>query len=107
MLPPLRWRSAIRCGVRRSTRACWVTTGRGPAEMRLAVYLPLLLPALLAVLARPVSDRLHPRHATWVLTAAAAVLSATAALPLPLLAVSAALRIPPVAPPPPIPITFP
>ena len=65
--------------------------------MRLAVYLPLLLPALLAVLARPVSDRLHPRHATWVLTGAAAVLSASAALALALLAVSAVVRIPPVA----------
>ncbi len=65
--------------------------------MRLAVYLPLLLPALLAALARPVSDRLHPRHATWLLTGAAMVLAASGALALALLAVSAVVRIPAVA----------
>ena len=65
--------------------------------MRLAVYLPLLLPALLAVLARPLSDRLHPRHATWLLTGAAGVLAASAAVALALLAASAIVRIPPVA----------
>lgn len=64
--------------------------------MRLAVYLPLLLPALLAGLARPVSDRLHPRQATWLLTGAAVVLASCAALALALLAASAAVRVPPV-----------
>ncbi len=65
--------------------------------MRLAVYLPLLFPALLAVLARPLSDRLHPQPATWLLTGAAAVLAACAALALALLVASAVVRIPPVA----------
>jgi hypothetical protein len=65
--------------------------------MRLAVYLPLLLPALLAILARPLSDRLHPRHATWLLTGAAAVLAACATLALALLLASAVVRLPPVA----------
>jgi hypothetical protein len=65
--------------------------------MRLAVYLPLLLPALLAVLARPLSDRLHPRHATWLLTGAAAVLSACATLALGLLLAAAVVRLGPVA----------
>jgi hypothetical protein len=65
--------------------------------MRLAVYLPLLLPALLAVLARPLSDRLHPRHATWLLTGAATVLAASATLALTLLVAAAIVRIPPVA----------
>src|SRR5215468_1850994 len=77
--------------------ACSVTAGRETAEMRLAVYLPLLLPVLLALLARPISDRLHPRLATWLLTAAAVVLAACAALALMVLAVSAAVRIPLVA----------
>jgi Zn-dependent protease with chaperone function len=65
--------------------------------MRLAVYLPLLLPALLGLLARPVSDRLRPRVATWLLTGAAAVLAACGAIALALLAAAAAVRIPPVA----------
>jgi len=65
--------------------------------MHLAVYLPLLLPALLTLLARPLSDRLHPRHATWLLTGAAAVLAASATLALALLAVSAVIRLPAVA----------
>lgn len=65
--------------------------------MRLAVYLPLLLPALLAVLARPLSDRLGPREATWLLTGAAAVLAGCATIALALLAASAVVRIPPVA----------
>ncbi len=65
--------------------------------MRLAVYLPLLLPALFALLARPLSDRLPPRDATWLLTGAAAVLAGCTALALALLAASAVVRIPPVA----------
>jgi hypothetical protein len=65
--------------------------------MRLAAYVPLLLPVLLAVLARPISDRLHPRLATWLLTAAAVVLAACATLALGVLAASAAMRIPLVA----------
>ncbi len=65
--------------------------------MRLVVYLPLLLPALLAALARPLSDRLPPRHATWLLTGAATVLAACATLALALLVASAAVRLPPVA----------
>jgi len=65
--------------------------------MQLAVYVPLLLPVLLAVLARPISDRLHPQLATWLLTAAAVVLAACATLALGVLAASAAMRIPLVA----------
>ncbi len=65
--------------------------------MGLAVYLPLLLPALLAVLARPLSDRMHPRHATWLLTGAAAVLAGCGVVALALLVASALVRLPPVA----------
>ncbi len=65
--------------------------------MGLAVYLPLLLPALLGLLARPLSDRLNPRHATWLLTGAAAVLAGCATVALALLVASAVVRFPPVA----------
>lgn len=65
--------------------------------MRLAVYLPLLLPALFAPLAGPLSVRLDPRHATWLLTAATVVLAASSTLALALLAASAVVRIPLVA----------
>ncbi len=71
--------------------------GAADAASERALQLPLLLPALLAVLARPISDRLHPRHATWLLTGAATILAASAALALTLLAASAIVRIPPVA----------
>jgi Zn-dependent protease with chaperone function len=65
--------------------------------MGLAAYLPLLLPALLGWLARPLSDRLHPRHATLMLTGAAAVLAACAVIALALLVASAVVRLPAVA----------
>jgi hypothetical protein len=65
--------------------------------VRLAVYLPLLLPALFAPLAGPLCERLNPRHATWLLTGASAVLAACSTLALALLAASAAVRIPVVA----------
>jgi Peptidase family M48 len=74
-----------------------MTAGRGPADVRLAVYLPLLLPALFAPLAGPLSERLNPRHATWLLTGAAVVLAACSTLALGLLVASAVVRIPVVA----------
>ncbi len=37
--------------------------------MRVAVYVPLLIPALAALAARPLSRRLPPAAATWLLTA--------------------------------------
>lgn len=43
--------------------------------MRLLVYLPLLIPALAAVAARPLAARLEPREATWLLTAATVALA--------------------------------
>lgn len=50
--------------------------------MHVAVYLLLVFPALAAVGARPIGDRLSPKLATWALTVAAAVLAigSTAAL---------------------------
>jgi hypothetical protein len=48
------------------------------------IYLPLLVPALAAVAARPLAGRLEPLLATWLLTAVTVALAAfsTAALAL-------------------------
>jgi Zn-dependent protease with chaperone function len=65
--------------------------------MRLAVYLPLLLPALAALAARPLADRLDPRLATWLLTVSAVALAAASSAALALLALAGLARIPLVA----------
>lgn len=65
--------------------------------MYVAVYLPLLTPALAAFLVRPLADRLEPRLATWLLTGAALVLAGSSTVVLGLLALAGVLRIPPVA----------
>jgi beta-lactamase regulating signal transducer with metallopeptidase domain len=62
--------------------------------MRLLVYLPLLIPLLAALAARPLAARLAPRDATWLLTVAAAVLAGCSTVALALLAASAAARVP-------------
>jgi Zn-dependent protease with chaperone function len=62
--------------------------------VRLLVYLPLLLSALAAVTARPLAARMEPRQATWLLTAATVVLAGCSMVALALLAASAAARIP-------------
>ncbi|NMO90247.1 M56 family metallopeptidase [Actinomycetospora sp. TBRC 11914] len=62
--------------------------------MRIAVFLPLLLPLLAAWGATPLAHRVPPRLATWLLTAAAAVLAGCSTVALALLAGTAALRIP-------------
>ncbi|NUP46414.1 MAG: M56 family metallopeptidase, partial [Catenulispora sp.] len=65
--------------------------------MRLIVYLPLLIPLLAALGARPVAVRLHPRDAVWLLTGTAVVLAGATAVALGLLAATAVIRIPLVA----------
>lgn len=65
--------------------------------MRVAIYLPLLAPALAAPFARPLSARLDPRHATWLLTAAALVLASASTSALGLLTLNALVRVPLVA----------
>jgi hypothetical protein len=65
--------------------------------MHLAVYLPLLLPALAALAARPLADHLNPRLATWLLTVSAVALAAASSLALGLLALAGLARIPPAA----------
>jgi Zn-dependent protease with chaperone function len=62
--------------------------------VRLLVYLPLLIPGLAALAARPLAGRLEPRRATWLLTAAAVVLAGCAVAALALLAASAAAGLP-------------
>jgi Zn-dependent protease with chaperone function len=62
--------------------------------MHLAVYLPLLVPLLAAMAARPLADRLPPVAATWLLTLSAIVLAAASSAVLGLLALTALVRIP-------------
>ena len=62
--------------------------------MRIAVFLPLLLPLLATWGATPLAHRLPPRLATWLLTGAATVLAVCSSAALALLAATAALRIP-------------
>jgi Zn-dependent protease with chaperone function len=63
----------------------------------LAVYLPLLLPPVAAAGARPLATRLPPKVATWLLTTAAVVLAALSTAVLGFLALTAVLRIQPIA----------
>src|SRR5215475_8782123 len=58
------------------------------------VYLPLLIPALAAIAARPLAARLEPQQATWLLTAAALALAGCSTVALALLAASAAAQVP-------------
>ncbi|MFH7596729.1 M56 family metallopeptidase [Streptomyces racemochromogenes] len=62
--------------------------------MHLAVYLPLLFPALAGLGADPLARRLEPRLATWLLTAAGLLLAASSTLVLGLLALAGLVRIP-------------
>jgi Zn-dependent protease with chaperone function len=62
--------------------------------MRYVVYLPLALPLLAAVAARPLAGRLPPAIATWLLAGSAIVLAATSSAVLGLLALTALLRVP-------------
>jgi Zn-dependent protease with chaperone function len=58
------------------------------------LYLPLVIPALAGAAARPVADRLDPRLATWLLTAATVALAGCSTAALALLAAYAAARAP-------------
>jgi Zn-dependent protease with chaperone function len=59
-----------------------------------AVYLPLVVPVLAALAARPLADRLPPAAATWLLAASALVLALASSAVLGMLALSALVRIP-------------
>ncbi|MER5859179.1 M56 family metallopeptidase [Streptomyces sp. NPDC059688] len=62
--------------------------------MRIAVYLPLLLPLLAPLGARTLSERCEPRLATWLLTASALVLATASTISLGLLAITGLIRVP-------------
>jgi hypothetical protein len=61
--------------------------------MELAVYIPLLVPALAALAARPLAARLPPALAAWLLTASALALAVASSAALGVLALSAVIRI--------------
>jgi hypothetical protein len=61
--------------------------------MELAVYIPLLVPALAALAARPLAARLPPALAAWLLTASALALALASSAALGVLALSAVIRI--------------
>jgi Zn-dependent protease with chaperone function len=62
--------------------------------MQVIVFIPLLLPALAAVAARPLAARLDPRQATWLLAAGALILAACSTVSLALLAARAMATVP-------------
>jgi hypothetical protein len=62
--------------------------------VRVAVYLPLIVPVLAALAARPLADRLPPAAATWLLTAGALALALASSAVLGLAALSALVRLP-------------
>ncbi len=62
--------------------------------MHALVYLPLVVPLLAAVAARPLAERLPPRTATWLLAGSAVTLAAASCAVLGLLALAAAVRVP-------------
>jgi len=58
------------------------------------LYLPLLIPALAGLAARPLAALLEPRQATWLLTISAVALATCSSIALALLAAYAAARVP-------------
>lgn len=58
------------------------------------LLLPLAIPALAGMAARPLAARLDPRHATWLFTTASVALAACSMAALGLIAASAAARVP-------------
>jgi len=62
--------------------------------MHLLVYLPLVLPLVAAIAARPLGTRLPPAVATWLLAGSAVALAAASSAVLGLLALTALVRIP-------------
>lgn len=62
--------------------------------MHLAIYLPLAIPVLAALAARPLADRLPPAAATWLLAASSLALALASSAVLGLLAMSALFRVP-------------
>lgn len=62
--------------------------------MRIAVYLPLVMPLLLMPFTRPIGERLPPRAAAWLLTAVAVLLAMFSAAVTVLVVLAGAAQIP-------------
>ena len=62
--------------------------------MHALVYLPLVIPLIACLAARPLADRLPPQTATWLLAGSAVVLAGASCAVLGVLALAAAVRIP-------------
>ncbi|MDH2444170.1 M56 family metallopeptidase [Amnibacterium sp. CER49] len=62
--------------------------------MRFAVYLPIAMPLVAAVAARPIAEHLRPRTAAWMVTAAALVLAVASLGALGLLAAAGLAQLP-------------
>jgi Zn-dependent protease with chaperone function len=62
--------------------------------MHIAVYVPLVIPLLAALAARPFAGRTHPAVATWLLAVSALALAGASSAVLGMLALSALVRIP-------------
>ncbi len=62
--------------------------------MHVLYWLPLVIPLIAAMAARPLADRLPPRTATWLLASGAVVLAGASCGVLGVLALAAALRLP-------------
>jgi hypothetical protein len=62
--------------------------------MDVFVWLPLVIPVIAALAARPLAERLPPRTATWLLAASAVILAGASCGALGLLALAAAVRVP-------------
>src|SRR5580704_6279430 len=91
-------------GTRGCSANCWpvgvrrpvgrmLRTGRWGRAMWL-LYLPLVIPALAGMTARPLAARLEPRHATCLLPTAAVALAVCSMAALALLAAYAAAKLP-------------
>ena len=85
------------CGTCSCAAGRTATRGNGKLMMGAAVYLPLVLPVIVALAARPVAVRLPPGSATWLLTVSSVVLAAGTGAALGVLVIAGALHIPQVA----------
>src|SRR5215469_8799449 len=86
--------SCTRCWPMPGTaRMVMISQRTGPSPVWL-LYIPLVIPALAGLAARPLAALLEPRQATWLLTAAAVALAACSTVALGLLVAYAAAKLP-------------
>jgi hypothetical protein len=80
--------------MRRTADPKRLASQRDKASLVWELYLPLVMPALAGLAARPMAARLEPRQATWLLTITAVALAVCSSVALGLLAAYAAARVP-------------